>query len=249
MHRYPMIGISGSIDKEDTKHFLLRDYMLSIIAAGGIPLMLSPDMDEQMLGDCLTRMDGLLLAGGNDVNPVLYGHLPVEALGEVNPLRDAFELRLLRQAALFKLPTLGICRGIQMMNVALGGTLYQDLPSQFLWETNRPPMKHQQSCAGQYASHQVHIKTDTLLHQIEGRDDIAVNSFHHEAIWDIAPNLRVCATAQDGVIEGIEHVSLPFFLAVQWHPERMHATDEQAAALFEALVREASQYERERERE
>ena len=121
MAAYPLIGVSGSIDAEETRHFILRDYLRAVIAAGGAPVLLSPDMEGGLMEDCVARLDGLLLAGGNDVSPVLFGEQPIEALGEVNPLRDAFEMRLVRLAAQRGLPTLGICRGVQAMAAARGG--------------------------------------------------------------------------------------------------------------------------------
>ena len=122
MAAYPLIGVSGSIDAEETRHFILRDYLTAVIVAGGVPVLLSPDMEGDMLEDCLARLDGLLMAGGNDVSPALFGEPPVEALGEVNPLRDGFEMRLVRLAAARCMPVLGICRGVQAMAAALGGS-------------------------------------------------------------------------------------------------------------------------------
>ncbi|NLO86088.1 MAG: gamma-glutamyl-gamma-aminobutyrate hydrolase family protein [Clostridiales bacterium] len=242
MKRFPLIGISGSIDADESKQVLVRDYMRAVIAAGAIPLLLSLDMGEQMLGECLDQMDGLLLAGGNDIAPKLFGQLPVEALGEVNPLRDQFEVMLVREAIKRQLPTLGICRGIQAMNAALGGTLYQDLPSQYAQLDHSPCHKHAQTCGAQYASHSVMAMPNSLLFAVMGADEFEVNSFHHQAVWEVAPGMRSCARAVDGVIEAIEHVSLPFFLGVQWHPERMFSTDKQAAKLFFALSEAATAY-------
>lgn len=239
MAAYPLIGISGSIDAEETRHFILRDYFTAVIAAGGAPVLLSPDMEGGMLEDCLARLDGLLLAGGNDVSPALFGQQPIEALGEVNPLRDAFEMRLVCLAAQRGLPTLGICRGVQAMAAALGGSLWQDLPSQYRTADGMPPAAHRQTAPGHYASHAVDVLPGTLLERLlGGAETLAVNSFHHQAVKE-AGSLRVCALAPDGVIEAVEHESLPFFLGVQWHPERMYRRDRSAAALFEGLTRAA----------
>ena len=248
MVEYPFIGVSGSINAEETQHFLVRKYMRAIVASGGVPLMMSPDMDGRQLSACLDRMDGLLLAGGNDVAPELFGQEPIDGLSEVNPLRDQFELRLIREAVARGTPVLGICRGIQVMNAALGGTLYQDLPGQYGAQAGHPPIKHTQTCPGRYASHGVRVMEGTLLSRVEGAESFRVNSFHHQAVWEAAPELRVCALASDGVIEGVEHVALPFFLAVQWHPERMYDTDAQAGALFAALIAAACEYARQRDK-
>ncbi|MEG2604758.1 MAG: gamma-glutamyl-gamma-aminobutyrate hydrolase family protein [Clostridia bacterium] len=237
-----MIGVSGSIDAEETKHYVLRDYLRAVLAAGGVPVLLSPDMEGDALESCLAHLNGLLLAGGNDISPRLFGGLPIEALGEVNPLRDAFEWRLIAQARARQMPVLGICRGIQAMNAALGGTLYQDLASQYHGADGCAAMKHQQTCDGRYPSHRVCVAEGTLLHRVLGVSRLEVNSFHHQAVWKVAPCLRVNATAEDGVTEGVECPELPFFLGVQWHPERVHADDARAAALFAALVRAARAY-------
>lgn len=234
MNSQPFIGLSGSVNSEQTQHFILRDYMKAILEAGGVPLLLSPDLDAQALEGCLERLDGLLLAGGNDVDPSVYGQPPMPGLGEVNPLRDAFEGALVRAALRRRMPLLGICRGVQAMNAALGGTLYQDLPSQ------RPEgWLHAQTAPGSYPSHEVTVRQGTLLARVVGEGTLRVNSFHHQAVRDAAPCLRVAAQAGDGVVEALEHPDLPFFLGVQWHPERMYATDARAAALFEGLCRAA----------
>lgn len=236
---YPLIGVSGSIDAEETRHFILRDYLRAILASGGLPVLLSPDLSGGMLESCLDRLDGLLLAGGNDVAPALFGEDPIEALGEVNPLRDAFEMHLVRMAAQRALPVLGICRGVQVMAAALGGSLWQDLPAQFRTADGRPPIGHRQTSPGRYASHAVRVTPDTLLSRTVGAEELKVNSFHHQAVRSPGPALRVCAAAPDGVAEAVEHPALPFFLGVQWHPERTYTDDPASAALFAALVRAA----------
>ena len=137
-----------------------------------------------------------------------------------------------------KLPTLGICRGIQSLNVALGGTLYQDLPSQYHPEAGK--MLHNQTAPTQYPSHRVAILPDTPLHALLGVDTLAVNSFHHQAVKRVAPELRACAEAPDGLTEAVYHPELPFLWGVQWHPERMR--DASSAALFTALVEASRAY-------
>ena len=183
MAAYPLIGVSGSIDAEETRHFILRDYLTAVIAAGGAPVLLSPDMKGDMLEDCLAHLDGLLMAGGNDVSPALFGEPPVEALGEVNPLRDGFEMRLVRLAAARRMPVLGICRGVQAMAAALGGSLWQDLPSQYRTADGNPPIAHRQTSPGRYASHTVSVLPGTLLARLtDGAETLRVNSFHHQAV-------------------------------------------------------------------
>ena len=141
-----------------------------------------------------------------------------------------------------KMPVLGICRGIQSMNVAMGGTLWQDVPSQYHREDGKPSLAHSQTRADFYTSHGVKIETGTLLHRVIGEEDIRVNSFHHQAVWTPAPGMVVGAHATDGLIESIEHPGLPFFLGVQWHPERYFDRDNTAMSLFSAFVEAAKVY-------
>mgnify|MGYP004514103553 CR=1 FL=1 len=234
--RFPLIGVSGSMDKDETQYFIMRSYMQALTGAGGVPVLLCPDMNSEQLESCVNRLDGLLLAGGNDLAPSLFHQAPLPALGEVNPLRDQLELRLIAATVERRLPVLGICRGIQVMNVAMGGSLWQDLPSQ-----NPSAFGHRQNCLGQYPSHQVEVVDGSLLRQIVGQDRLAVNSFHHQAVKEAAAELSVCAYAPDGVIEAVEHPSLPFFLGVQWHPERTVHTDDVSRAIFSAFVQAACQ--------
>ncbi len=232
----PIIGISGSIDSGETKQFILRDYMQAVLDSGGIPVLLSMDMDAKQIGRCMESLDGLLLAGGNDLSPALFGEEPIEALGEVNPLRDNFEMMLIRQAYSMNMPVLGICRGIQAMVVALGGRLYQDLPSQRSLE-NLTNVKHMQAPPYTEPCHNVSIISDSFLHKYIQADVIDVNSTHHQAVREPIPNgVKTIAFAQDGVIEGIEAPDKTFFVGVQWHPERLYKTDNKAFALFEAFI-------------
>jgi len=238
----PLIGISGSIDKDETEHFIMRSYTSALLQAGAAPVLLSPDMEGETLQACLDRLDGVLLAGGNDVSPVMYGATPVQELGEVNPLRDRFEMRLVKEAIERRMPILGICRGIQSLNVALGGTLWQDLPSQFRTAEGGKPILHSQTSRACYNSHEVTIEEGTLLHKIAGDTVIWTNSFHHEAVEKPAPGLRITAHTADGVIEAVEHEELPYCIGVQWHPERSVADNEHARALFASFVEAASAY-------
>lgn len=236
MNRYPLIGISGSISKDEKELFLPSCYTNALMIAGAMPVLLSPTMNDGMLSACLESLDGVLLAGGNDVAPDMYGHDPINELGEVNPARDHFEGRLVRMAAERHMPVLGICRGIQSMNVAMGGTLWQDIPSQYRTVQGEKGLAHSQTRADFYTSHRVVIEKGTLLDRVISKEEIWVNSFHHQAVRDPAPGMNVVARATDGLIEAIEHPTLPFFLGVQWHPERYFDRDQTAMALFSAFV-------------
>ena len=183
------------------------------------------------------RLDGLLLPGGVDVDPALYGEARHPELGKVNDALDEAELVLTRWALEDDLPLLGICRGIQVLNVAAGGSLYQDVPAQIpgalqhRFSSSKYPRDHR--------GHAVRIRPDSRLAQVFGAVDLAVNSRHHQAVKDVAPGFVVTAQAPDGVIEGLEKPEARFAVGVQWHPESLAASDPQMLALFQALVQAA----------
>ena len=243
MNNYPLIGISGSISKTEKEMSIQTCYTNALMKAGALPVLLCPNMDDAMLRQCMNGLDGILLAGGNDVSPDRYGHDPIDELGEVCPLRDDFEGRLVRMAAEMQMPVLGICRGIQSINVAMGGTLWQDVPSQYRTAEGTKGIAHSQTRADFYTSHRVLIKEHSMLMQVIGQSEIRVNSFHHQGVRDVAPGMNVAAHASDGLIEAIEHPDMPFFLGVQWHPERYFDRDETAMSIFRAFADAARDYQ------
>ena len=242
MNHYPLIGISGSVSKNERELSVNACYTNGLIKAGALPVIISPHMEGEVLEACLDKLDGILLAGGNDVDPNRYGDEPLDELGEVNPLRDDFEIRLVRKAAERGMPVFGICRGIQSMNVAMGGTLWQDIPSQYRRPDGRKGVAHSQTRADHFTSHGVKIEKDSLLYRVIGKEDIMVNTFHHQAVRKPADCLVVGAHATDGLIESVEHPGLPFFLGVQWHPERYFDRDDTAMNLFSAFAEAAKAY-------
>jgi gamma-glutamyl-gamma-aminobutyrate hydrolase PuuD len=211
-------------------------YVRAVLRAGGVPLILAPLIGLGHNGPILDALDGLVLTGGEDVDPSFYGHDPHPALESVDPVRDAFELSLFRDAWDRRLPTLAICRGIQLVNVALGGSLWQDIPAE------RPgALAHRQPDGRDARTHDVLITPASRLAQALGTTRCEVNSFHHQSIRDLAPGLVVTARAPDGEIEGVETAPAdPWLLAVQWHPEEFHHHDDAPDhGLFSALIREA----------
>lgn len=211
-------------------------YVAAIIAAGAIPLIASPLIGDTRVGDVLDGADGLLLTGGEDVDPALYRQTPSPLLGATDRARDLFEIALFSEAHRRGIPVLAICRGIQVVNVALGGTLWQDLASE------RPgPVEHATAGARDARTHAVRVQHGTRVAEAVGTTQLAVNSFHHQAIRDLAPGLVAAAWAPDGLVEAVESAEKePWLLGIQWHPEEMHA-DATAPdrGLFAALVREA----------
>ena len=189
-------------------------YVEALDRAGLTPLVLPAFIDPARAADALDAVGGLVLSGGEDVDPSRFGATPHPALGTVDPRRDAVETELIRAALARRLPVLAICRGVQILNVALGGTLYQDLA------TERPgPIDH----ADPRGRHPVQVDADTLMYRTVGTREITANSRHHQALNTVAPALRVVARAPDGVVEGVElaQPAGPWLLGVQWHPENL----------------------------
>ena len=236
----PVIGITGNFS--DGNLTLAPGYYMSVLKAGCVPLVIPPfddsDYDNALI-NLLDGLDGLLLSGGGDINPLYLGEEPLKELHSINPARDRQELLLTKLAANRQIPMLGICKGIQVMNVALGGTAYQDIDTQI--EGKR--IKHSQDLRREYASHTVDIEPDSILADILGITKIPVNSFHHQAIAKPAPGFRITAKATDGVAEAIESTEHKSMLAVQWHPECFIMNgDEYMMPLFEWLAREARSF-------
>ena len=233
----PVIGLTGNF--QDGNCMLAEGYYQSILKAGGTPFIIPCYDDTDALINTLEKLDGILLTGGADINPLFLGEEPVKELHGINPRRDRQELLLTRLAADRQIPILGICRGIQTMNAAFGGPLYQDIHSQM--EGTR--IKHSQELDRSYASHTVTIEKDTLLHNLFKTDAIAVNSFHHQAVKEAAPGFRVCARATDGVIEAMESTEYKSMLGVQWHPECFILKgDECMMPIFHWLIQEAASF-------
>lgn len=236
---YPRIGVSGVVrtwDEAD-RTGVNAAYLRSLLAVGGIPLVLSPLIGPSLALRAMDGIDGVVLTGGEDVHPAWYGAEPSPLLSPPSQERDLFELALFAVARQRNLPILGICRGIQLINVALGGTLFQDLPSERPGRVN-----HRPDGARDARSHQVRLQPGSRAAEALGKTSLTVNSSHHQAINRLAPGLVASGWSEDDIIEAAEsRPGEPWLLAVQWHPEEMHgdrAAPEQG--LFAALVREAS---------
>lgn len=210
-----------------------RTYLRAVTRAGGVPLLIPHLSDQAQLRTLYEMLDGLLLPGGEDVEPVAYQERPHDKLGLIDAERDATELELARWAMDGGLPLLAICRGIQVLNVALGGSLYQDIQAQI------PEAQKHDWYPGydrSRLSHDVEVSAGTRLAQIVGPGTLPVNSLHHQSLKETAPGLTVVARAPDSVVEAAEAKDHPFALAVQWHPEELVESDVRAQRLFDALV-------------
>ncbi|MCY0869472.1 MAG: gamma-glutamyl-gamma-aminobutyrate hydrolase family protein [Firmicutes bacterium] len=238
----PRIGISVNVRESHGRvgSWLGEDYADGIMMAGGIPLALpnlaiGADESGMLVEDLADAIDGLLLTGGEDVDPQMFGEEPRHGLGEISPIRDRFESALLQAMLRRDKPIFGICRGIQLMNAALGGTLYQDLSRQ--WAGS---LQHSQRAPRDHLAHAVTISPDSNLRGILGSDQVGVNTFHHQAIHGLAPGFVATAVSSDGLIEAFEMVGRPHVFGVQWHPENLWRKHPLHRRLFTAFVDSAA---------
>ena len=236
--RQPVIGITGNFGERGCE--LAEGYFRSVLEAGGTPVIIPPFEDKDALVNTLDHLDGLLLSGGGDINPLLLGEEPSTRLGGINPRRDVPELLLVRLAYNRQIPILGICRGCQVLAAALGGSVHQDIQEDM---PEAKLIKHSQDLPREYASHSVRTEEGSLLRSIMQEETLAVNSFHHQAVREAGPHLRVSATAPDGVIEAVESCEHKSLLGVQWHPECFVLRgDRSMMPLFQWLVAEAQSF-------
>ena len=232
----PVIGISVNIDSQTSR--LHEAYINSVIDAGGIPMLIPATDDIDILREIVERIDGLLLSGGADIDGRYFGEPTLEGLAEVIEERDTYDFLLLKIAFDRQLPIFGICRGMQVINVAFGGDIWQDIPSQY----PNTPLNHSVLTDKEKPTHTVRIEEKTVLSEIFGEKEIGVNSRHHQAVRKVAPKFRVSATAPDGIVEAIEAFPEYRILGVQWHPENMASEggDGKMKRFFSRLVDEAA---------
>jgi putative glutamine amidotransferase len=220
----PVIGILSNLRGSDPDLSVISKtvsvsnaYILSVAGSGGIPLILPPVADDGAVDEMIEKVDGLLVTGGNDLSTQLYGEEPCKKQGQFSPERDHLDLASIRAAFRREKPILGVCRGIQAINVCFGGTLYQDLEQE-----KEFTVKHYQESESSCVSHTVKIQQNSVLFPLLG-EEVLTNSFHHQAVKKVADGFAVGALAKDGVVEAIELGKGPFVLGIQWHPEMMTA--------------------------
>ncbi len=219
---------------------ICEDYYKGIEKAGGIPIII-PILDEENIDQLLNKLDGIVFSGGRDFDPKYYGENPISGLDGIIPQRDRWEMAIAKKSIEIGLPIFGICRGLQVINVVMGGTLYQDIYTQ---NEDRNLLKHRQLAPRWYGSHKVLIKEKTRLRDIFNDDEIYVNSFHHQAIKKLGSGLKVNAYSPDEIIEGIESINDKFILGVQWHPENMWSENKLFLNLFRALAEAGLEYKK-----
>lgn len=229
----PIIGVTASLE-------LGRDYYgieladtEAILAAGGLPVMLPHLIEEADLDEIAEHIDGLFLAGGYDIDPTLFGEEPHPNLGVIIPSRDAFELALAKKVLAMNKPILGVCRGAQILNIAVGGDMYQDITTQ----AKDDLLQHQQKAPKFHGSHFVDVTEGSLLNRLTGKTRIKANSRHHQANRLVPAPFVVSGKASDGIIEAVESNQHHFVLGVQWHPENMaRAGDSASHQIFSGFV-------------
>lgn len=230
--RKPVIGITANIltlENCSERAAVGTDYVKVVEMAGGVPMILPVVTNKIIAQAQIMLIDGLILSGGYDVDPLLFGEQPDKRIGYVDPDRDNHEIWLVKSAAHLKLPVFGICRGIQLINIAFGGTIYQDL------DAVPGVIKHMQNAKNSVSTHAITLSLGSTLSGILGSSAI-VNSFHHQAVKEVAPGFVATACTADGIIEAIENPLSEFFVGVQWHPETLLARQPQMLELFERFL-------------
>lgn len=235
MHEIPLIGIVSVLDDSPVpKTFTNINYPQAVIKGGGLPVLIPVTKDDSLLNHYTELCDGFLFSGGIDISPCRYGELPSRLLGPTSLLLDDYQIPLMRKVIQSGKPLLAICRGIQVLNVACGGTLYQDVT-----EFSPNVGKHMQETSRGDISHPVTLEEGTILSQMFGTR-IWTNSYHHQSLKQIGSRLKVAAMSDDGLVEAVELTDYGFGVGVQWHPESMLAVSDDMLPLFQALIRSSA---------
>lgn len=229
----PIIGITSFTELNGNDYMISIDDANAVLRAGGLPVALPDLLETSDIDEVAQSIDGLYLSGGYDIDPTLFGEEPHPKLGVIVPSRDAFEILLIQKFLALDKPILGVCRGCQILNIALGGDMYQDIGAQ----VNHEILQHKQLAPKTHGSHFVDVPRGTLLNRITGSERFKINSRHHQSNRNVPSPLKVSGMASDGIIEAIESETHSFVLAVQWHPESMApAGDEPSLKIFEAFI-------------
>lgn len=225
-----VIGVSSNI-KEDLLSVPMSN-VRAITQFGGVPIVL-PNLVGDKITEIANTINGLLLTGGGDIDPTLFGEEPLPGLGNIVPERDLFEMALVQKMLELNKPVLGICRGAQIMSIAMGGDMYQDIYSQ----KDGPLLQHDQQAPNWHGSHFVEVTEGSLLRKIVGMDKFKVNSYHHQALRSMPAGFIVSGVASDGVIEAFESTKHLFVMGIQWHPESLLTKgDASSCAIFQAFM-------------
>ena len=226
----PLIGMLGAVDGEKNVS-LIYNYVKAIEKSGGLPLLLPFVESDEAIDGFVSRCDGFLFTGGVDIDPCRYGEEKKPTCGDIQSNRDELEFKVFKKAFESGKPILGICRGAQLVNVALGGTLYQDLPTELASD-----IAHRQKEGILDYSHRINVVKGTPLYALMGEEKIKGNSFHHQAIKMLGDGLKVMAKANDGVVEAVWYEGDRYLRAYQWHPERLYMADDFNKRIFDDFV-------------
>lgn len=238
--RRPVIGVSDA-SKDGKNAAVPRSYIDAVLQAGGVPVVMPMMYDEEKVLELLNTMDGIIFAGGGDFDPAYYNERPIPQMGKINVPRDEFEMKLVRLAAERSIPILGICRGLQLINIAFGGSLYQDLPAQYYDRS----IRHRQTQPSSESSHAVYVEDNTIFSTIVKERMLMVNSSHHQAIKKVAQGFRVAGKSPDEIVEVIEKVDGDnWILGVQFHPEARVMEDYTMRRIFQCFIDEAGSLEK-----
>lgn len=232
-NKKPLIGILPLYDSKQRSFWMFPGYINGVIAAGGLPIVLSVLSDLDDIKKISQTFDGFLFTGGQDVDPEYYGEPLLSCSNEIYPPRDFMEKNLLLNSLELNKPIFGVCRGLQFINVVLGGSLYQDIDTQM---KRKIKLLHEQNKNYEEPMHDVFIEKGTRLYEIVKTEKMRVNTMHHQGISELSPQLLASARTMDGLIEAIEIPEIDFGLAVQWHPEFLWSKDERALNLFKAFI-------------
>jgi putative glutamine amidotransferase len=230
----PVIGLTTFYENKPRRNqtSVSNNYINSVIKAGGLPIMIPIINDDMDINKYIDMFDGIIFTGGEDVSPILYGENPLKQVTYISTDRDTHEIAMFKKAYEKNVPILGICRGIQLMNVALGGTLYQDIDAQIEGALGHGPMENPVN----ELYHSVNIQKNSILYNIFQTEDLTVNSFHHQSIKDLGTDLRVTALSAEGIIEGVESCQKDFVVGVQWHPEDLTSRYPLFLKLFQKFI-------------
>ncbi|RKQ34595.1 gamma-glutamyl-gamma-aminobutyrate hydrolase family protein [Oceanobacillus halophilus] len=227
----PFIGVTSSMEIDQSHYAVNTSNIKAIIRAGGMPVMLPYTLEDEDLHQLANQLDGLYATGGYDIDPTLFDEEPHPQLGTIIPARDHFEIELMKRMLELDKPILGVCRGSQTLNIAGGGDMYQDIYAQIDTEL----LQHAQKAPREHASHFVDVLENSLLHQLTGKRRLRVNSYHHQANRGVTEPFQVSGLASDGIIEAVESKGHRFVLGVQWHPEAM--VDESSQKIYAGFMK------------
>ncbi len=227
----PIIGIFPSYDEEKKQIFLNQSYFDAVTESGGIPFAVPLSSDSKIIFEFLEKLDGIIFSGGVDIDPKYFNEENLGKSLEISSFLDECEKETIRLAVEADIPVLGICRGMQALNVFCGGSLIQDIPSEYKTEINHSLIKPE------IAFHKISVEKSSPLSEIMGFGEHLVNSYHHQAVKDLAFDFSVCATSEDGIIEAIYHKNKKFVLGVQWHPERDREIATENKNILDAFIK------------